>query len=121
MTFVVMERHQAPVATFLTYADVGSVQEVKGITGLAHIFEHIAFKGSPAIGGNNYEEERLALDRVDQAFFALRDERRKGAKADAAKAEGLWRPPFRPRRTAPGSSWSRTNTAMPSSAPAAAT
>ncbi len=89
MTFVVMERHQAPVATFLTYADVGSVQEVKGITGLAHIFEHIAFKGSPAIGGTNYEEERLALDRVDQAFFALRDERRKGAKADTGKLKDL--------------------------------
>jgi len=89
MTFVVMERHQAPVATFLTYADVGSVQEVKGITGLAHIFEHIAFKGSPAIGGKNYEEERLALDRVDQAFFALRDERRLGAKADPKKVKDL--------------------------------
>src|SRR5438045_6805165 len=81
MTFVVMERHQAPVATFLTYADVGSVQEVKGITGLAHIFEHIAFKGSPAIGGTNYEEERLSLEGVDRAFFALPDGRRNGSKA----------------------------------------
>src|SRR5260370_25948374 len=35
MTFIVMERHQTPVASFLTYADVGSAQEVKGITGLA--------------------------------------------------------------------------------------
>ncbi|MCU1232594.1 MAG: peptidase domain protein [Candidatus Solibacter sp.] len=89
MTFIVMERHQAPVASFVVYADVGSVQEVKGITGIAHIFEHIAFKGSPAIGGKNYEEERLALDRVDQAFFALRDERHKGTKADAAKLKEL--------------------------------
>jgi predicted Zn-dependent peptidase len=89
MTFVVMERHQAPVATFLTYADVGSVQEVKGITGLAHIFEHIAFKGSPAIGGKNYEEERLAMDRLDQAFLALRGEQHKGAKADPQKVKEL--------------------------------
>ena len=89
MTFIVMERHQTPVASFLTYADVGSVQEVKGITGLAHIFEHMAFKGSPALGGRNYEEERHALDRVDQAFLALRDERRKGAKADAQKLKDL--------------------------------
>jgi predicted Zn-dependent peptidase len=71
MTFIVLERHQAPVAAFLTYADVGSVQEVKGITGLAHIFEHMAFKGTPTLGGKDYAEERLALDRVDQAFFAL--------------------------------------------------
>jgi predicted Zn-dependent peptidase len=89
MTFIVLERHQAPVASFLTYADVGSVQEVRGITGLAHIFEHMAFKGSPTLGGNNYAEERLSLDRVDQAFYALRDERRKGAKADPEKVKTL--------------------------------
>src|ERR1700674_2832161 len=89
MTFIVVERHQAPVASFLTYADVGSVQEVKGITGLAHIFEHMAFKGTPTLGGRNYEEERHALDRVDQAFLALRDERRKGAKSDAQKLNDL--------------------------------
>ena len=89
MTFIVLERHQAPVASFLTYADVGSVQEVKGITGLAHIFEHMAFKGTPTLGGKNNAEERLALDRVDQAFYALRDERRKGSKADPQKLKQL--------------------------------
>ena len=98
MTFVVMERHQAPVATFLTYADVGSVQEVKGITGLAHIFEHIAFKGSPAIGGTNYEEERLALDRVDQAFFASATNAA-GARNRCRKLR-TWKRPFKPRRKA---------------------
>src|SRR5438132_10388396 len=82
MKFVVFERHEAPVASFLTYADVGAAQETKGITGLAHIFEHMAFKGTPTIGGKDYAKERLALDKVDQAFYALRDERRKGAKAD---------------------------------------
>src|SRR5260370_9732678 len=89
MTFIVVERHQAPVASFLTYADVGSVQEVKGITGLAHIFEHMAFKGSPSLGGRDYAEERNALDRVDQPSLALPDERRKGAKANAHKLKDL--------------------------------
>ena len=89
MTFIVLERHQAPVASFLTLADVGSTQEVKGITGLAHIFEHMAFKGSPTIGGNNYAEERLALDRVDQAFYALRGEHHKGARADPERLKRL--------------------------------
>jgi predicted Zn-dependent peptidase len=89
MTFIVLERHQAPVASFLTYADVGSVQEVKGITGIAHIFEHMAFKGSPTIGGKNHAEEMLALDQADRAFYALRDERRKGAKADPEKLKKL--------------------------------
>ena len=46
MKFLVVERHNAPVISFYTYADVGSVQEVKGITGMAHMFEHMAFKGT---------------------------------------------------------------------------
>jgi predicted Zn-dependent peptidase len=87
--FVVLERHQAPVASLLTYADVGSAQEVKGITGLAHIFEHMAFKGSRTLGTNNYAEERPALDRVDKAFHALQEERRKGPKADQEKIKKL--------------------------------
>lgn len=87
--FLVLERHQAPVASFLTYADVGSVQEVTGITGLAHIFEHIAFKGSSRIGTKNYPEEKLALARVDTAYHALAAERQKGRRADKAKLEQL--------------------------------
>ena len=89
MTFIVLERRQAPVASFFTYADVGSAQEVKGITGLAHIFEHMAFKGSPNIGTKNYAEEKLALDRVDQAFHALQAEKRKGDQADKEKLKQL--------------------------------
>lgn len=87
--FVILERHQAPVASLLTYADVGSVQEVKGITGLAHIFEHLAFKGSRTLGTNNYAEERQALARVDKAFHALYAERQKGRGADPEKVKQL--------------------------------
>ncbi|MGE5646393.1 MAG: M16 family metallopeptidase [Acidobacteriota bacterium] len=86
---IVLERHQAPVASFLTYADVGSVQETKGITGLAHIFEHMAFKGSRTLGTKNYAEEKLALDRVDAAFNALQKEKQKGRKADPVKIKTL--------------------------------
>jgi predicted Zn-dependent peptidase len=62
---------------------------VKGITGLAHMFEHMAFKGSKKVGTTNYEEERHALDRVDQAFLALRAERDKGRKADPERLKQL--------------------------------
>jgi len=89
MRFIVLERHQAPVASFFTYADIGSAQEVKGITGLAHIFEHMAFKGSDRIGSKDYAKERLALAQVDQAFAALQRENEKGAKADPAKLKEL--------------------------------
>ena len=36
MKFIVLERHQAPVVSFLTYADVGGVNEPVGKTGVAH-------------------------------------------------------------------------------------
>jgi predicted Zn-dependent peptidase len=87
--FIVLERHQAPVASFLTYADVGSAQEVAGITGLAHIFEHMAFKGSSRVATRDYAQERLALARVDQAYHALQAERRKGAQANPEKLKQL--------------------------------
>ncbi|MEM8962121.1 MAG: insulinase family protein, partial [Acidobacteriota bacterium] len=43
-TFILVERPVAPVFSFATFVDVGSAQEVPGITGLAHMFEHMAFK-----------------------------------------------------------------------------
>ncbi len=89
MTFIVYERHEAPVATLFTYADVGSVQEPVGRTGLAHMFEHMAFKGTSVVGTTNYAEEKLALDHVDQTFLALRAERDKGRNADPAKLKQL--------------------------------
>ncbi len=89
MTFIVYERHEAPVATLFTYADVGSVQEPVGHTGLAHMFEHMAFKGTSVVGTTNYAEEKLALDHVDQTFLALRAERDKGRNADPAKLKQL--------------------------------
>ncbi len=87
--FIVLERHQAPVASFLTWADVGSVQEVKGITGVAHMFEHMAFKGSQRVGTKDYAKEKLALARVDAAYHALAAEKMKGRKADEARLKQL--------------------------------
>jgi len=89
MKFLVLERKKAPVASFVTYADVGSAQEVKGITGLAHLLEHMAFKGTDKIGTKDYARERVALEKVEQAYAALREEKRKGAKADPEKLKEL--------------------------------
>ena len=38
MKFIVMENHDAPVVSFVTYADVGGVDEPDGKTGVAHFF-----------------------------------------------------------------------------------
>jgi len=74
-TFVILERDVAPVFSFSTYVDVGSVQEVPGITGLAHMFEHMAFKGTPNIGTKDYEAEKKALEQVEAAYQAYQKER----------------------------------------------
>ena len=77
LKFLVIERHEVPVVSFHIHADVGAVDEVKGITGLAHLFEHMAFKGTKTIGTKNYEAEAKAMARMDELFDAIKVERRK--------------------------------------------
>src|SRR5438128_11926386 len=67
LTLIVVERPEAPVFSYATVVNVGAAQEVAGITGLAHMFEHMAFKGSDTVGTNNYEAERAALQQVEEA------------------------------------------------------
>jgi len=89
LKFLVLERHEAPVVSFHTYADVGAVDEVKGITGLAHLFEHMAFKGTKTIGTKDYQAEVKVMAKLDELFLAIKAELRKGDRADKAKLEEL--------------------------------
>ena len=82
LTFLVLERHEAPVISFHTYTDVGAVDEVKGMTGTAHLFEHMAFKGTRTIGTKDYQVEAAVLDKMDVLFDAIKREKRKGDRAD---------------------------------------
>src|SRR6266849_3825149 len=70
LTVIIMERPEAPVFSFYTRVDAGSAQEVQGITGLAHMFEHMAFKGTDKIGTTNYPAEKAALAKVEEAYAA---------------------------------------------------
>ena len=74
-TFIIVERPTAPVFSFATIADVGSAQEVPGITGLAHMFEHMAFKGGPKVGSKDWPAEEKALAAVEAAYAAYQAER----------------------------------------------
>ncbi|MHC4175577.1 MAG: M16 family metallopeptidase, partial [Planctomycetota bacterium] len=89
LKFLVLERHEAPVVSFHIYADVGSVDEVKGITGLAHLFEHMAFKGTSTIGTKDYEAEAKVMARMDEIFEAIKAEQRKGDRADETRLAEL--------------------------------
>ncbi len=89
-TFILVERHQAPVFSFSTHANVGSAQEVSGITGLAHMFEHMAFKGTETIGTTNYAEEKKAIAALEAAYQAYQAERL-APHGDADKAAKLFK------------------------------
>ncbi|HEY3841331.1 MAG TPA: insulinase family protein, partial [Bryobacteraceae bacterium] len=58
--FIICERHEAPVVSFHTYVNAGSVDDPSGKTGLAHMFEHMAFKGTATIGSLNWPAEKKA-------------------------------------------------------------
>ena len=87
--FIVLERHQAPVVSFHTYVNAGSVDDPKGKTGVAHMFEHMAFKGTDSIGTTDAPAEKLALAKVERAYDQLDAERGKIAKADPARLKML--------------------------------
>ncbi|MFQ6093585.1 MAG: M16 family metallopeptidase, partial [bacterium] len=75
MKFIVLERHEAPVVSFHTYADVGSANESYGITGISHFLEHMAFKGTKTIGTTDYEAEAKLMAELDRIFDQLVEER----------------------------------------------
>jgi predicted Zn-dependent peptidase len=85
LTLVLCERHEAPVFSFYTEVNAGSANDPGGESGLAHMFEHIAFKGTTEIGTTNYPAEKAALDKVEVAYAAYDAELRKRVGQDPAK------------------------------------
>jgi predicted Zn-dependent peptidase len=71
MKFLFVERHQAPVFSSRIMVKVGGVDEHTGITGIAHMFEHMAFKGTRHIGTKDYGKEKPVLAQIDRAAVAF--------------------------------------------------
>ena len=89
LTLIVCERPEAPVFSFYTLVDAGSADDPGGASGLAHMFEHMAFKGTVDIGTSNYPAEKVALAKVEQAWAAYDAEFRKRVGQDPAKLAQL--------------------------------
>jgi predicted Zn-dependent peptidase len=89
LTVVILERPEAPVFSFNTRVDAGSVQDPMGKTGLAHMMEHMAFKGTDKIGTTDYAAEKVALEKVEEAYSAYRTERHKTVGRDEQKLKQL--------------------------------
>ena len=86
LTLIISERHEAPVFSFYTLVDAGSANDPSGQSGLAHMFEHIAFKGTDTIGTTDYAAEKIALDKVETAYAAY-DSAYRNAVADDTVAK----------------------------------
>lgn len=88
LTVLMVERHQTPVVSInITFA-VGGINEQVGQTGLAHLYEHMAFKGTRVVGTTNYEKEKPILDELALVGTEL-DQRQRdlAAKGTGATAE----------------------------------
>src|SRR5690242_7795485 len=94
LTVIVSERPEAPVFSFYTHVDAGSTQDPLAKTGLAHMFEHMAFKGTETISTTNYPAEKVALEKVETAYAAYIAERDKRVDRDdkkVAELEQAWK------------------------------
>ncbi len=87
MKFIVLERHQAPVVSFMTYVNVGAAYEAEGKTGAAHFLEHLAFKGTTRLGTSNYAAERPLLARLDRLFDRIQAATAAGQTGRAAELQ----------------------------------
>lgn len=89
LTFVVVERPVAPVVSFATYVNVGGVDNPLGQSGLAHVFEHMAFKGTHYVGTNNWKKEKKVLQKLDATYQKWLEEKY-STTPDSAKLNKLW-------------------------------
>ena len=70
MTILALERRQSPTVALVVHFPVGSVNERLGNTGIAHVVEHMLFKGTDEIGVTDRAGEIPLLARID----SVRDE-----------------------------------------------
>lgn len=89
LRFIVVERHQAPVFSFFTVVNSGSSNDAVGTTGLAHMMEHMAFKGTTMVGSHDWAAEKPLFEAEERAYTALKAEQGRGAQADSTRLRAL--------------------------------
>jgi zinc protease len=68
MTVIIKPDRRAPTAVHMVYVRVGSMDEVDGSSGLAHILEHMMFKGTPTTGPGEFSRKVADLGGRENAF-----------------------------------------------------
>jgi len=65
---IVKEDHRAPTAVLMVWYRAGSMDETNGTTGVAHLLEHMMFKGTPSTGAGEFSRLVAAAGGRDNAF-----------------------------------------------------
>lgn len=89
MQVVILERKMSPTVSFNVFFKVGNVDNPVGKTGLAHLFEHMIFKGTKTIGSKDFSKEKPLLDKVEKLGQAVYAEQLKGQLADQKKIDAM--------------------------------
>jgi predicted Zn-dependent peptidase len=71
MRVLILPRRGAPTVSFVVQYGVGGVHERLGTTGIAHVLEHMLFKGTTTVGTRNVEAEHVLFPRMDAAHDTL--------------------------------------------------
>ncbi len=66
MKFLFLKRPDIPVFSAVVLVKAGSVDEPQGKTGVAHVFEHMAFKGTTTVGTKDFRKEKPLLEQVEK-------------------------------------------------------
>jgi predicted Zn-dependent peptidase len=77
MRLLMVERHDEPTVAGGWVAHVGSANERPGITGIAHLFEHMMFKGTPTVGTKNYQKDEEIIAAQERLRQEMRLEDKK--------------------------------------------
>lgn len=89
MKLLLMRRPQSPTVALNMYVKVGAVDEPVNKTGIAHMLEHMLFKGTKVLGTKNYQAEEPLMKRLDELYQQYDAERDKGESADTTKLAEL--------------------------------
>jgi zinc protease len=71
LTVIVKPDRRAPTAVQMLWVRVGAMDEVDGTSGVAHVLEHMMFKGTPTLKAGEFSRRVAALGGRENAFTNL--------------------------------------------------
>jgi predicted Zn-dependent peptidase len=89
MKLLMVERHTSPTVSAWIRFRVGSVDERSDERGIAHLLEHMLFKGTTTLGTKDYAAEKPILDKIEQTAQALMAEKAKRGAEDKTRIAEL--------------------------------